>query len=53
MEAVFGTLFGFLFLHELLSPRQLFGCALLLAAMILAQLRPSETAEKQPAAAQP
>jgi drug/metabolite transporter (DMT)-like permease len=49
MEAVFGTLFGYLFLHELLSPRQLFGCALLLAAMILAQMRPSESVEKQPA----
>lgn len=41
MEAVFGTLFGYLFLQELLSPRQLFGCALLLVAMILAQLRPA------------
>jgi drug/metabolite transporter (DMT)-like permease len=41
-EAVFGTLFGYLFLQELLSVRQLFGCALLLAAMILAQLRPAE-----------
>lgn len=47
MEAVFGTLFGYLFLHELLSPRQLFGCALLLAAMILAQLRPAEQAEPE------
>lgn len=39
MEAVFGTLFGYLFLHELLSGRQLLGCALILAAMILAQFR--------------
>jgi len=39
MEAVFGTLFGYLFLQEVLSPRQLIGCALLLAAMILAQIR--------------
>jgi drug/metabolite transporter (DMT)-like permease len=46
MEAVFGTLFGYLFLHELLSPRQLLGCALLLVAMILAQLGPEPKAEK-------
>ncbi|MBE0696348.1 MAG: DMT family transporter [Anaerolineaceae bacterium] len=45
-EAVFGTLFGYLFLQELLSPRQLFGCALLLAAMILAQMRPGEAAQE-------
>jgi drug/metabolite transporter (DMT)-like permease len=39
MEAVFGTLFGYLFLNELLSGRQLLGCALILAAMILAQFK--------------
>jgi drug/metabolite transporter (DMT)-like permease len=39
-EAVFGTLFGFLFLGELLTTRQAVGCALIMAAMILAQLRP-------------
>jgi drug/metabolite transporter (DMT)-like permease len=42
MEAVFATLFGYLFLNELLTGRQLFGCVLILAAMILAQLRPAE-----------
>jgi len=42
MEAVFATLFGFLFLNELLTARQLFGCLLILIAMILAQLRPVE-----------
>lgn len=47
LEAVFGTLFGYLFLQELLSPRQLFGCALMLAAMILAQVRPSEEPAQQ------
>lgn len=52
LEAVFGTLFGYLFLQELLSPRQLFGCALMLAAMILAQVRPSETPAPQAAAPQ-
>lgn len=39
MEAVFGTLFGYLFLHELLAPQQLAGCGLILAAMILAQVK--------------
>jgi len=46
MESVFGTLFGFLFLHELLTLRQLFGCTLLLAAMIIAQVNPSGAVEK-------
>jgi drug/metabolite transporter (DMT)-like permease len=40
MEAVFGTLFAYLFLHEMLTPQQIIGCGLILAAMILAQLRP-------------
>jgi drug/metabolite transporter (DMT)-like permease len=52
LEAVFGTLFGYLFLQELLSPRQLIGCALMLAAMILAQLRPSEEPVQQASAPQ-
>jgi drug/metabolite transporter (DMT)-like permease len=39
MEAVFATLFGYLFLQETLALRQGFGCGLILAAMILAQLR--------------
>jgi drug/metabolite transporter (DMT)-like permease len=46
MEAVFGTLFGYLFLRELLAPRQLLGCALLLAAMILAQLNPGKKEDR-------
>jgi len=52
LEAVFGTLFGFLFLHELLSLRQLFGCALLLAAMVMAQLSPGGEAKEKAAAQQ-
>jgi drug/metabolite transporter (DMT)-like permease len=48
-EAVFGTLFGYLFLSELLTVRQLFGCALILAAIILAQLRPVATPALEPA----
>ena len=42
MEAVFGTLFGYLFMNETLAARQLAGCALILAAMVLAQIRPGE-----------
>jgi drug/metabolite transporter (DMT)-like permease len=39
MEAVFATLFGYLFLGEDLALRQIFGCGLILVAMILAQVR--------------
>lgn len=50
MEAVFGTLFGYLILQELLSGRQLLGCALILAAMILAQFRaPAALSPAEPA----
>lgn len=41
-EAVFGTLFGFFFLGELLNPQQILGCVLIMAAMVMAQLRPGE-----------
>lgn len=40
MEAVFGALAGWLFLGETLTPRALFGCALMLAGMLMAQLVP-------------
>ena len=40
MEAVFGALSGFLFLHEGLQPLQILGCFLILAAIIVAQIRP-------------
>jgi drug/metabolite transporter (DMT)-like permease len=52
MEAVFGTLFGYLFLNELLSARQLFGCALILLAMILAQFRQPSAFDQSMEAAQ-
>jgi drug/metabolite transporter (DMT)-like permease len=39
MEAVFATLFGALILREMLAPRQMAGCGLIFAAMILAQVR--------------
>ncbi len=49
MEAVFGTLFGFLFLGESLTPQQMFGCGLILAAIILSQIRPLKETRKEPA----
>ncbi len=39
MESVFAALFGWVFLCEMLTMRQLAGCGLILAAMLLAQLR--------------
>jgi drug/metabolite transporter (DMT)-like permease len=39
MEAVFATLFGYLFLGEALILRQIAGCGLILVAMIMAQVR--------------
>lgn len=41
-EAVFGTLFGFMILGEVLTPQQIGGCLLILAAMVLAQLKPGK-----------
>jgi drug/metabolite transporter (DMT)-like permease len=41
-EAVFAALFGYLLLGELLGPRQILGCALILVAIVLAQVRPHE-----------
>ena len=46
MEAVFATLAGFVFLKESLVPIQLFGCALILGAMLLAQLLPTTEGKK-------
>jgi drug/metabolite transporter (DMT)-like permease len=39
MEAVFAALFGYLLLREMLLPIQAAGCALILIAMLLSQLR--------------
>jgi drug/metabolite transporter (DMT)-like permease len=39
LEAVFAALFGWLFLHEILLPVQLSGCALILLAVILVQVK--------------
>lgn len=37
-ESFFGTVCGFIFLHEVMSGRELIGCILMLTAVILAQL---------------
>ena len=39
MESVFSVLAGFILLHESLAPRELAGCFVMFAAIILAQLR--------------
>ncbi|MCU0500305.1 MAG: DMT family transporter [Anaerolineae bacterium] len=39
-EPVFAALFSFLLIGELLGPRQLFGCGLILAGMVVAEMRP-------------
>ncbi len=39
-ESVFSAVFGFLILHEVLSAKQIFGCVLVFAAVILAQIVP-------------
>lgn len=38
MEAVFGTISGYYFLNEILTVKELLGCAILFAAIIIAQL---------------
>ena len=38
LEAVFSVLAGYLFLHEILSPREMLGCVIMFTAIILAQL---------------
>lgn len=50
MEAVFASLFGYWFLTETLLPVQIAGCAAIVLAMIIAQIRPDQLAPKTPAA---
>lgn len=47
MEAVFGALFGYLILDEIMTGRELLGCVLMLAAIILSQLPNKEKTEVQ------
>lgn len=45
MESVFGTLFSIIILHEIITPRMVAGCVVILAAVIISNL--SETQEGQ------
>lgn len=45
MESVFGTLFSIIILHEVITPRMVAGCVIILAAVIISNL--SETQETQ------
>lgn len=42
LESVFATVFGALILHEMMSGREIFGCGLMLVAVVLAQLPSSK-----------
>ncbi len=48
LESVFSAIFGALILHELLAPRELAGCAIMFAAILLSQIpeRPRRSADK-------
>lgn len=45
LESVFSALAGYAFLHQVLSARELLGCALVFAAVILSQLPDTKKAE--------
>ena len=47
MESVFGTLFSILLLHEVITPRMVAGCTVILAAVIISNLSETEQTEKQ------
>ena len=45
MESVFGTLFSIIILHEVITPRMVAGCIIILTAVIISNL--SETQERK------
>lgn len=47
LESVFATLAGALILHEMMTPREIIGCAIVLFSVIISQLAPSLTARSQ------
>lgn len=47
LESVFGVLGGWLFLHEILSWRELAGCGIILAAVIIAQMPDRKAGKNQ------
>lgn len=48
LEGVFAALFGWWFLGELLTSRQLLGCGLMLAGMLLVQISPRKNPHNRP-----
>ena len=50
LESVFAALSGALFRHERMTPRELFGCALMFAGVIIAQLPQSPRTEESESA---
>ncbi|MCF0131605.1 MAG: DMT family transporter [Pseudobutyrivibrio sp.] len=38
LEAVFGVIFAFIFLHQVMTSREMLGCAIMFAAIVVAQL---------------
>ena len=44
-ESVFGAIFGALILHEHMTARELLGCALIFAALVLSQVLPQQRKE--------
>lgn len=47
LESVFSVIFGFLLLHEKLSARELVGCVVMFAAVLLAQINPKEKKDER------
>ena len=45
-ESVFGVLFSTIILHELLTPRMIFGCALIFAALLLSEILKARNSKK-------
>lgn len=47
LESVFSVIFGWILLHEVLTPREIFGCVLMFIAIVLANL-PAKQTEPEP-----
>ena len=43
LESVFSVIFGWILLHEVLTPREIFGCVLMFIAIVLANLPAKQT----------
>lgn len=47
MESVFGTLFSIIILHEVITPRMVVGCIIILAAVIISNLSEAQEPQEQ------